>query len=81
MRYDKLQTHDFNGPEDTPVASTSILINNRDSYMNRRGRPEFYNRGRGGFTWGNVGRSNSPYQRPLKDLVLRAPLVGKDKQP
>lgn len=52
-RYDKLQLHDVNEPEDLPIASTLISTSNRDSNKNRRSRSDFYKRGRRGSTWGN----------------------------
>lgn len=80
MRYDRSQTHGLNEPEEILVASTLTKISNRDSYMNLRVLPEFYTRGRGSSTWGNTARSNSPYQRPVKDVILKAPLTSRDKQ-
>lgn len=80
VRYDRVQTHDLNDPdEQLQVASTSTIAANRDSYVSRRGKPEYYKRGRGVSNWGTNRRSNSPYQRPQKEQPVKQSTSDKHK--
>lgn len=79
VRYNRLQTHDLNKPEDQPVASTSTIMSSRESYALRRGRPECYRRGRSVGGWMNNNRSNSPYQRPVKEFSVKPANVDKSE--
>lgn len=71
LRYERGQTHDLNKPDEVVVASTSAT-GNKESYVARRGRPDYYKRGGAGSNWSTRGRSNSPYQRPRKDSGAKA---------
>lgn len=78
-RYDKQQTHDINEPEVVPVASSSLVVNNRGSYAARRGRPNFYKKNEDGRRWKGKDHSNSPYQRQTKDTTVKISEVNKAK--
>lgn len=81
QQYEKLQTHNINEPdEQLQIASSLTIVANRDSYASRRGKPDYYKRGKAGSGWSGRGRSNSPYQRPPKDQNNRQSNLDKGKE-
>lgn len=78
-RYEKLQTHDLNEPEDLAVASSSTSSANRESYVSRRGCTNQYLSNRDNSNWRGGNRSKSPYQKPAKEAAKPSGNASKDK--
>lgn len=82
LRYERLQTHDANEPEDNPAASTSSNTTSKEHYsVAKRGRGGYFKKMEDRTEWRGRGRENSPYQRPNTESNKTAETSkGKDKQ-
>lgn len=81
-KYERLQSHDANEPEETPVASSSTHVSSKEHYSSKRGRGGYFKRGEDRTKWKGRGRENSPYQRPTSESTSKTVEVvkSKDKQ-
>lgn len=82
LRYERLQTHDANEPEDNPAGSTSSNTTSKEHYsVAKRGRGGYFKKVEDRTKWRGRGRENSPYQRPNVESGKTAEMSkGTDKQ-
>lgn len=83
LKYERLQTHDANNPDDNPIASTSSHLTVREQHTSKRGRGGYFKKSEDRQKWRGRGRENSPYYKNTSESVAKTVEVQgklKDKQ-
>lgn len=81
LKYERLQSHDVNDPDDNPTASTSTITTVRE-HVSKKGRGGYFSKGEDRQKWRGRGRQNSPYHRNTSESTSKTVEVqakSKDK--